>query len=98
MTKYLDTPLKTHHTDSVKLVQRIESREKKKREQLTRQFTLTCEIDRQLYVDRLYLYWCFHSPSTRRVFVVEGLVDDAHHRFTRAAQIHPDEDQGAVEP
>lgn len=30
MTKYLDTPLKTHHTDSVKLVQRIESQEKKR--------------------------------------------------------------------
>lgn len=97
MTKYLDTPLKTHHTDSVKLVQRIESQEKKIRAVNTT-VTLTCEIDRQLYVDQLYLYLYFHSPSTRWVFVVEGLVDDAHHRFTRAAQIHPDEDQGAVEP
>lgn len=41
MTKYLDTPLKTHHTDSVKLVQRIESREKKKK----RAVNMTVYID-----------------------------------------------------
>lgn len=42
----------------------------------------------------MYLY--FHSPSTWRIFMVEGLVDDAHHRLTRAPQVNPDEDQRAV--
>lgn len=42
----------------------------------------------------MYLY--FNSPSTCWIFMVEGLVDDAHHRLTCAPQINPNEDQRTV--
>lgn len=37
------------------------------------------------------------SPSACWIFVVERLVDDAHHRLACAPQVHPNQDQSAVE-
>lgn len=37
------------------------------------------------------------SPSACWIFVVERLVDDAHHGLACAPQVHPDQDQSAVE-
>ena len=37
------------------------------------------------------------SPSTCWIFVVERLVDDAHHRLAGAAQVNPNQDQSTVQ-